>query len=92
MKLAFFDDFKLGLVKGDTIHDVSAAVTDIPHIGPGSLMNGLITRFADYRGKLEDAAAGPGIDAVGRVRARANGSAARRYSARSHRSAMRPAA
>ena len=29
MKLAMFDDYKLGVVKGDTIHDVSAAVADI---------------------------------------------------------------
>jgi 2-keto-4-pentenoate hydratase/2-oxohepta-3-ene-1,7-dioic acid hydratase in catechol pathway len=65
MKLAFFDDFKLGVVtkapEGDTIHDVSAAVTDIPHIGPGSLMNGLITRFDDYRTRLQDAAVRPGV-------------------------------
>ena len=26
MKLAFFDDYKLGVVKGDSIVDVSAAV------------------------------------------------------------------
>ncbi len=34
MKLAFFDDYKLGVVKGDTIVDVSSAVRDIPHLGP----------------------------------------------------------
>ena len=35
MKLAYFDEFKLGVVKGGTIVDVSAVVKDIPHIGPG---------------------------------------------------------
>jgi hypothetical protein len=35
MNLAFFDNFKLGVVKGDAIHDVSAVVKDIPHVGPG---------------------------------------------------------
>ena len=60
MKLAFFDEFKLGVVKGDTIHDVSAVVRDIPHVGPGDLINSLIARFTDYRGKLEDAATGSG--------------------------------
>ena len=35
MKLAFFDDYKLGVVKGDSIVDVSAAVRDIPHTRPG---------------------------------------------------------
>ena len=61
MKLAFFDDFKLGVVKGDSIVDVSAVVRDIPHAGPGDLMNGLIARFDSYRGKLEAASAGAGV-------------------------------
>jgi 2-keto-4-pentenoate hydratase/2-oxohepta-3-ene-1,7-dioic acid hydratase in catechol pathway len=56
MKLAFFDDFKLGVVKGAGIVDVSAVVQDIPHICPGTLMNGLIAKFDAYRGKLEAAA------------------------------------
>ncbi|MEK7215592.1 MAG: fumarylacetoacetate hydrolase, partial [Chloroflexota bacterium] len=58
MKLAYFDDFKLGVVKGDGVVDVSAVVQGIPHSGPGDLMNGLIARFEEFRGKLEDAAAG----------------------------------
>ena len=29
MKLLFFDDFKLGVLKGDTVVDVSAAVAGI---------------------------------------------------------------
>ena len=62
MKLAFFDDYKLGVVKGDTIVDVSAAVRDIPHLGPHDLINGLIARFGDYSKRLEDAAAsGKGV-------------------------------
>jgi len=71
MKLAFFDDYKLGVVKGDSIVDVSAAVRDIPHLGPHDLINGLIARFADYKKKLEDAAStGKGV-AVSSVRLRA---------------------
>ena len=62
MKLAFFDDFKLGVVKGDNIVDVSAVVADIPHTGPGDLMSGLIARWDAYKGKLEAAvAAGAGV-------------------------------
>src|SRR5712691_12656085 len=57
MKLLYFDDYKLGVVKGNNVVDVSAVVRDIPHNGPGDLINGLIERFAQYRGKLEDAAA-----------------------------------
>ena len=56
MKLAFFDDYRLGVVKGDGIVDVSAVVRDIPHTGPGNLINGLIENFAAYRGKLDAAA------------------------------------
>ncbi len=62
MKLAYFDDFKLGVLKGDSVVDVMAVVRDIPHTGPGDLISGLIARFADYRGKLEAAAkSGAGV-------------------------------
>jgi 2-keto-4-pentenoate hydratase/2-oxohepta-3-ene-1,7-dioic acid hydratase in catechol pathway len=57
MRIGYFDDYRLGVIKGDTIVDVSAAVRDIPHTNPGNLMNGLIERFANYRKKLEDEAA-----------------------------------
>ena len=49
MKILYFDDYKLGVLKGDTVVDVSAVVQDIPHIGPHDLINGLIERFAEYR-------------------------------------------
>ena len=62
MKIVYFDDFKLGVVKGDRVVDVSSVVRDIPHTGPGDLMNGLIAHFDQYKGKLEDAAAsGQGV-------------------------------
>ena len=32
MKLLFFDEFKLGVLKGDTVVDVSSVVSDIPHV------------------------------------------------------------
>jgi len=56
MKLGYFDDYKLGVIKGDTVVDVSAAVRDIPHTGPHNLMSGLIERFSDYRRRLEEEA------------------------------------
>src|SRR5579885_62205 len=62
MKLLYFDDFKLGVLTGASVVDVSAAVRDIPHVGPGDLMNGLIERWDAYKGKLEAAAAsGSGV-------------------------------
>ena len=53
MKILFFDDFKLGILKGDQVVDVSALVADIPHVGPHDLINGLIAQFDVYRPKIE---------------------------------------
>jgi 2-keto-4-pentenoate hydratase/2-oxohepta-3-ene-1,7-dioic acid hydratase in catechol pathway len=70
MKLLYFDDFKLGVLNGDRVVDVSAVVADIPHTGPHDLISGLIARFDDYRARLEDAAAsGKGVP-VSEVRIR----------------------
>jgi 2-keto-4-pentenoate hydratase/2-oxohepta-3-ene-1,7-dioic acid hydratase in catechol pathway len=70
MKLAYFDDYRLGVVTGDTVVDVSGLVKDIPHTGPYNLISGLIERFADYRPRLEDAATrGRGVP-LGQVRIR----------------------
>ena len=70
MKLLYFDDFRLGVLKGDAVVDVTAQVRDIPHTGPHDLINGLIERFSDYRKKLEQSAAeGKGVP-VSKVRIR----------------------
>ncbi len=70
MKLLFFDDFKLGVLDGDAVVDVSETVRDIPHTGPHDLISGLIARFADYRARLQDAASrGRGVP-VSQVRIR----------------------
>jgi 2-keto-4-pentenoate hydratase/2-oxohepta-3-ene-1,7-dioic acid hydratase in catechol pathway len=55
MKLAYFNDYQLGVLKGDRIVDVSAVVKDIPHTGPHNLISGLIERFGEYRKRLDDA-------------------------------------
>jgi 2-keto-4-pentenoate hydratase/2-oxohepta-3-ene-1,7-dioic acid hydratase in catechol pathway len=57
MKLMYFNDFRLGVLKGDNVVDVTAAVQNIPHTGPGNLINGVIERWADVRGSIERAAA-----------------------------------
>src|SRR5262245_29678423 len=70
MKLLFFDDFKLGVLKGDAVVDVSAVVNGIPHLGPHDLINGLIAWFAEHKKALQDAAEkGRGVP-VGSVRVR----------------------
>jgi len=50
---SFFNDFRLGILKGDHVVDISPLVSDIPHIGPHDLINGLIERFENYRSKIE---------------------------------------
>src|SRR6266436_9730464 len=57
MKLAFFDDFKLGVVAGDKVVDVTDAVKDIPQLGPQDVMRGVIERFDALKDRLADAAA-----------------------------------
>jgi 2-keto-4-pentenoate hydratase/2-oxohepta-3-ene-1,7-dioic acid hydratase in catechol pathway len=54
MKLLFFDDFKLGVLKDDSVVDVSDAVRSIPHTSPHDLINRLIEGFSEYRGRLEE--------------------------------------
>jgi len=57
MKLGFFDDFKLGVVAGDGVVDVTEVVRDILRLGPQDVMRGVIERFDTLKGKLADAAA-----------------------------------
>jgi len=62
MKLVFFDDFKLGVVKGDTLVDMSTAVSGIEHTSPQDLIGKLIENFSQYRPLLQGAVdSGSGI-------------------------------
>jgi len=58
MKLAFFDDFRLGVVKGESIVDVTDVVRMVPHTGAHDLISNLIARFADHRGRIETTVSG----------------------------------
>ena len=57
MKLVFFDDFKLGAVKGDNVVDLSDAANHIPHVSPQDILSGLIADFATHKPHLEEAIA-----------------------------------
>ncbi|HEX5141693.1 MAG TPA: fumarylacetoacetate hydrolase family protein [Dehalococcoidia bacterium] len=57
MKLLFYDDFRLGVVRGDEVVDVMDAVKEVPHTYPQDLIKGVIERWDTYKGKLEAAAA-----------------------------------
>ena len=62
MKILFFDDFKLGILNGDKVVDVTSVVKGIHHTGPHDLINGLIAHFETYRKRLADAvASGTGV-------------------------------
>ena len=65
MKLAYFDDFRLGVVAGDSIVDVTALVEDLPHRDRQDLIGSLIPVFDKYRARLEDAAKGKGVPLSG---------------------------
>jgi 2-keto-4-pentenoate hydratase/2-oxohepta-3-ene-1,7-dioic acid hydratase in catechol pathway len=56
VKLLFFDDFRLGVLNNDKVIDVSQLVREIPHTGPHNWISGLIERFEEYRGRLQEAA------------------------------------
>jgi len=56
MKLAFFDDYKLGVVVGDKIVDVSAVTKGIKALGPQDVIRGVTDNFGALKGKLAAAA------------------------------------
>jgi 2-keto-4-pentenoate hydratase/2-oxohepta-3-ene-1,7-dioic acid hydratase in catechol pathway len=56
MKLAFFDNYKLGVVVGDKIVDVSAVTKGIKALGPQDVIRGVIEKWSTYKGKLAAAA------------------------------------
>ena len=66
MKIARFDGDRIGVVQGQSIADVSEIVDAQPGAWPPVAMNRLIANFAEYRGKLERAAAsGKGLPLSG---------------------------
>jgi len=66
MKLARFNDDRIGVIRGEQIIDVTAAADAQPGAWPPVAMNRLIANFAEYRPKLERAAAsGKGLPLSG---------------------------
>jgi 2-keto-4-pentenoate hydratase/2-oxohepta-3-ene-1,7-dioic acid hydratase in catechol pathway len=66
MKLLFFNDFRLGVLKGDNVVDVTSVAEGIPHITPQQMISGLIENFEDYRGQIDAAvAASDGVPVSG---------------------------
>ena len=62
MKLAFFDDFRLGVVRDEAIVDVSAATAGIVRAHPQDVLRAVIEDWAQWQPRLAAAAdEGPGI-------------------------------
>jgi 2-keto-4-pentenoate hydratase/2-oxohepta-3-ene-1,7-dioic acid hydratase in catechol pathway len=57
MKLAYFDDFRLGVVFQNQVFDITEELRDLSRRSPEDLMSLLIEQFAAYRGRLEAAVA-----------------------------------
>jgi 2-keto-4-pentenoate hydratase/2-oxohepta-3-ene-1,7-dioic acid hydratase (catechol pathway) len=70
MKILFFDDYRLGILKGDQVVDVTDIVADIPHVRPQDLMVGLIEQFENYRPRIEAAVRDRNGPSVGTVQIR----------------------
>src|ERR1700759_2067539 len=56
MKLAFFDNYKLGVVVGDKIVDVSSVTKGIKALGPQDVIRGVIEKWSAFKPKLAAAA------------------------------------
>jgi len=70
MKLVLFDDYRLGLLDGNEVVDVSS-VSEGLAIDPGTRMNRLIERFAELEPKLKEAARSGRRVSVNSIRLRA---------------------
>jgi 2-keto-4-pentenoate hydratase/2-oxohepta-3-ene-1,7-dioic acid hydratase in catechol pathway len=58
MKLVCFDDYRLGVLKDPTaVVDITPVVRDAGQGDPRLLINAVIEKFAQYRGKIEQAVA-----------------------------------
>jgi len=70
VKLCYFNDWRLGVIKGDQVVDVTDAAKGVPHRDTRDLIVGVIAEWDSYKGKLEKAAAdGKGV-ALSSVRLR----------------------
>jgi 2-keto-4-pentenoate hydratase/2-oxohepta-3-ene-1,7-dioic acid hydratase in catechol pathway len=71
MKLAYFDDWIIGVVQGEGVVDVTAALTHLPHRDRKDLMEALIRDFANCGPKIAAAAKAGKAIPLGDVKLRA---------------------
>ena len=54
MKILFFNDFRLGVLRGEEVVDITDLARNIPHTGPHDLINGVIADFDSFRPLIEN--------------------------------------
>ena len=57
MRIVFFEDYRLGVVRGDRVHDVTSALGDLDGAAPQERLQMVIGGWADLRPKIEAATA-----------------------------------
>ena len=70
MKLVSYDDFQLGVLKGDSVVNIHEAVKEIPHTSPQDLFNRLIGGFDDHKSAIEQLVSRESGVPLGQVRLR----------------------
>jgi len=66
VKLCYFNDYRLGVIKGNAVVDITDSVKDIPHLDTRDLIIGLIAKWDSHKAKVEKAAAdGKGVPLSG---------------------------
>lgn len=60
MKLAFYDNYTLGVIDDENIMDVSAIVSDITPCNPQGLLETVIKNWDTYGARIADATQGQG--------------------------------
>jgi 2-keto-4-pentenoate hydratase/2-oxohepta-3-ene-1,7-dioic acid hydratase in catechol pathway len=60
VKLCYFNDWRLGVIKADAVVDVTDTAKAIPHLDARDLMLGLIARWDAYKARIEKAAEAKG--------------------------------
>ena len=68
MKLMYFNDYRLGVLKGEEIVDITASVQDLPHLGPKDLMRALIEHWDSVKAKVGAASTSSAGIPVGSVK------------------------
>jgi len=53
MRFVYFNDYKLGVLKGDNVVDITEQLSDIPVRDNRDLINGLIENYDKYKASLE---------------------------------------